>query len=142
MTSFWCSWICHFSVFEWRHFGMPQYVIAAYLMDVLEKYVQSFISSSTKFADEEARIYLRRFYANFWYLCSSRKSGSATKETLFLDVDGRSEWTLVTIWHLHVAYFSGRFSHTNLKQALTTIFDTMEIPYTFDANRNVRIQKY
>jgi len=44
--------------------------------------------------------------------------------------------------NLHVAYFSGRFSHTNLKQALTTIFDTMEIPYTFDANRNVRIQKY
>ena len=44
--------------------------------------------------------------------------------------------------NLQEAYFSGRFSHTNLQQALTTIFDTMEIPYTFDANRNVSIQKY
>jgi len=44
--------------------------------------------------------------------------------------------------NLKTAYFTGRFSHTNLQQALTTIFDTMEIPYTFDANRNVRIQKY
>ena len=44
--------------------------------------------------------------------------------------------------NLQTAYFSGRFSHTNLQQALTTIFDTMEIPYTFDANSNVRIQKY
>jgi len=44
--------------------------------------------------------------------------------------------------NLQAAYFSGRFSHTNLQQALTTIFDTMEIPYTFDANSNVRIQKY
>ena len=44
--------------------------------------------------------------------------------------------------NLQIAYFSGRFSHTNLQQALTTIFDTMEIPYTFDANSNVRIQKY
>jgi len=44
--------------------------------------------------------------------------------------------------NLKIAYFTGRFSHTNLQQALTTVFDTMEIRYTFDANRNVRIQKY
>ena len=44
--------------------------------------------------------------------------------------------------NLKTAYFTGRFSHTNLQLALTTIFDTMEIRYTFDANRNVRIQKY
>jgi len=44
--------------------------------------------------------------------------------------------------NLKVAYFTGRFPHTNLQQALTTVFDTMEIRYTFDANRNVRIQKY
>jgi len=44
--------------------------------------------------------------------------------------------------NLQDAYFSGRFSHTNLQQALITIFDTMEIPYTFDANSNVSIQKY
>ena len=44
--------------------------------------------------------------------------------------------------NLKTAYFSGRFSHTNLQQALTTIFDTMEIRYTFDANSNVRILKY
>jgi len=44
--------------------------------------------------------------------------------------------------NLKTAYFTGRFSHTNLQQALTTVFDTMEIRYTFDANRNVRIQKY
>ncbi|NQY28006.1 MAG: FecR family protein [Flavobacteriaceae bacterium] len=44
--------------------------------------------------------------------------------------------------NLQDAYFSGRFSHTNLQQALITIFDTMEIRYTFDANSNVRIQKY
>jgi len=44
--------------------------------------------------------------------------------------------------HLKPAYFSGRFSHTNLQQALTTVFDTMEIRYTFDANSDVRIQKY
>jgi len=44
--------------------------------------------------------------------------------------------------NLKTAYFTGRFSHTNLQQALTMVFDTMEIPYTFDANRNVRIQKY
>lgn len=44
--------------------------------------------------------------------------------------------------NLKAANFTGRFSHTNLQQALTTVFDTMEIPYTFDANSNVRIQKY
>jgi len=44
--------------------------------------------------------------------------------------------------NLQAAYFSGRFSHNNLQLALITIFDTMEIPYTFDANSNVRIQKY
>lgn len=44
--------------------------------------------------------------------------------------------------NLKSAYFSGRFSHTNLQQALTTIFDTMEIRYTFDASSNIRIQKY
>ena len=44
--------------------------------------------------------------------------------------------------NLQDAYFSGRFSHTNLQQAIITIFDTMEIPYTFDANSNVSIQKY
>jgi len=44
--------------------------------------------------------------------------------------------------NLQDAYFSGRFSHTNLQQALITIFDTMEIRYTFDANSNVSIQKY
>lgn len=40
------------------------------------------------------------------------------------------------------AYFTGRFVHSNLDQALLTVFDTMEIPYTFDAGQQVSIQKY
>ncbi|MFD0964641.1 FecR family protein [Pseudofulvibacter geojedonensis] len=44
--------------------------------------------------------------------------------------------------NLKNAKFTGRFSHSNLKLALTTVFDTMEIPYTFDADQKVSIQKY
>ena len=44
--------------------------------------------------------------------------------------------------HLKASYFSGRFSHTNLEQAVKTIFVAMEIPYTFENKGNVIIQKY
>lgn len=44
--------------------------------------------------------------------------------------------------NLKKEYFTGRFTHTNLEQSVVTIFDAMEIPYTFDADGNVSIQKY
>ncbi len=38
-------------------------------------------------------------------------------------------------------HFTGRFTHSNLELALKTVFDAMEITYTFDGNNNVSIQK-
>ena len=44
--------------------------------------------------------------------------------------------------NLKQAYFTGRFSHTNLNTALKTVFTAMAIPYNFDKNKNVVIRKY
>jgi len=42
---------------------------------------------------------------------------------------------------LQKQFFTGRFTHTSLDLALKTVFDAMEIRYTFDGNKNVSIQK-
>jgi len=44
--------------------------------------------------------------------------------------------------NLKQAYFTGRFSHTNLNTALKTVFTAMGIPYSLDRNKNVVIQNY
>ncbi len=44
--------------------------------------------------------------------------------------------------HLKTSFFSGRFSHTNLEQAVKTIFVAMEIPYIINTDGSVIIQHY
>lgn len=44
--------------------------------------------------------------------------------------------------NLKSANYSGRFTHTNLRQAAKTVFLAMDIPYTLDKQGNLTIKKY
>jgi len=85
------------------------------------------------------------------YKVTTKTPDWISKESSFYDVEvlevieeleRQYNITIKGKMHIKPSRFSGRFSHTNLKQAVKTIFVAMEIPYTFDANGNVIIQKY